>query len=238
MKKKSRRSPGQVAVSSPYAAEYEALLWESYNHLMLAPELGRVRKMLARYEMFRRTLDVPGDIFEMGVFKGVGLMFWLKLLTIFESNSSKKVVGFDTFAGFKQSSLLKYEKKSAAIYSKQAKFQKFDTKAFEENVHRLGSSHGCELIDGDVTRSVATYLRKKPGLRISLLHLDLDTYRGTKATLEACWPHLSRGAVVLFDEYATPGWGESDAADEFLKKRKIKLLKVPHAESPTAYFIV
>ena len=50
-------------------ANVEQLLWDSYNHLMLSPDVERLRKTLAREELFRRTIDIPGDIVECGVFK-------------------------------------------------------------------------------------------------------------------------------------------------------------------------
>ena len=48
----------------------EEKLWDSYNDLMMSADVERLRKVLAREELFRMTLDVPGDIVECGVFKG------------------------------------------------------------------------------------------------------------------------------------------------------------------------
>ena len=48
----------------------------------------------------KKSLKVPGDIVECGVFKGVGLMYWLKLLKIFVYGEDKRVIGFDTFQNF------------------------------------------------------------------------------------------------------------------------------------------
>ncbi len=51
-----------------------------YNALLLSSDTSRIRKMLARYELFRRSLEVPGDIVECGVYKGASVAYWLKLL--------------------------------------------------------------------------------------------------------------------------------------------------------------
>ena len=60
----------------------ENKIWESYNNLLLSDDVSRLRKIISRYELFKKTLNVPGDIIECGVFKGVSFLFWLKCLKI------------------------------------------------------------------------------------------------------------------------------------------------------------
>jgi len=43
------------------------------------------------------SLEIPGDIVEVGVFKGTGIAQLLKLREIFIPASNKKVIGFDLF---------------------------------------------------------------------------------------------------------------------------------------------
>lgn len=51
--------------------------------------------------MFRRTLDLPGDIVEFGVYRGASLMTWANLLEIRNmGDRQKQVFGFDNFSGF------------------------------------------------------------------------------------------------------------------------------------------
>lgn len=58
-------------------------------------------RMLAQYELFQMSREVPGSIVECGVFQGAGLLFYAKLVEIFCSGDYwKKVYGFDTFDGF------------------------------------------------------------------------------------------------------------------------------------------
>ena len=70
----------------------EKEIWDSYNNLLLSDDISRLRKIFARYELFKKTINIPGDIIECGVFKGVSFLFWLKCLKILSPNSSKKVV--------------------------------------------------------------------------------------------------------------------------------------------------
>ena len=56
---------------------------------------------LAKNEIFKRLIDVHGHIVECGVFMGGGLLTWAQLSAIFEPyNHVRRIVGFDTFAGF------------------------------------------------------------------------------------------------------------------------------------------
>ena len=103
----------------------ENTLWESYNNLLISNDIDRVRKLIIRYELFKKTLDVPGSIAECGVFKGSGWFYWLKLLSIFAPGERKFVYGFDTFKGFSKD-LLDYEKSSAKAFVQEAEFKGID----------------------------------------------------------------------------------------------------------------
>ena len=70
-----------------------------------------------------------------------------------------------------------------------------------------------------------------------MLNLDLDTYEGTKHALQNFFPLVSKGGVVIFDEYGSRGWGESEAIDEFFKDTKYKIKKTAFGYKPTAYLI-
>ena len=49
-----------------------------------------------------KTINIPGDIVECGVFKGVSFMFWLKCLRIFSANSQKKLLDLICFLVFQK----------------------------------------------------------------------------------------------------------------------------------------
>jgi len=58
-------------------------------------------------------------------------------------------------------------------------------------------------------------------------------------SLEAIWPKISRGGVVLFDEYAIKNWpGETQAVDEFISDKPELVLKTFNwTNAPAAYLI-
>ena len=48
------------------------------------------------------------------------------------------------------------------------------------------------LIKGDISETVPKYVKENPGMRISLLHFDVDIYQPTLTALESLWPLVVR----------------------------------------------
>ena len=66
----------------------------------------------------------------------------------------------------------------------------------------------------------------------------MDTYNGTKSALKYFYPKISRGGIIILDEYASRGWGETQAVDEFIKEKKYKVETLENTDSPTGYIKV
>jgi hypothetical protein len=238
-------------------AEVEALLEEHLKKfnigpldaIKLFPVLARrqwLKRFLAHVELFLKTLDVPGHIAELGVFRGNGLMTWANLLEAYcVGNRTKVVYGFDNWDGF--SELSPEDGKPAPAVRKTvggfspAQFQAelreainvFDRDRFIPWKARV------QLIDGQIEESVPRFLEDNLDIRFSLVHFDCDLYRPTKAALEAMWPRLSRGGIMLFDEYALAHWaGETKAVDEFIAdKPEIRPVSLVWNNTPGAYIV-
>ena len=68
-----------------------------YNMFLKDTNVDRLQKILSKYELFKKIINIPGDICECGVFKGSGIFTWVKLVMLFKPNNNFKVVGFDFF---------------------------------------------------------------------------------------------------------------------------------------------
>ena len=126
------------------------------------------------------------------------------------------------------------KKKSAENYIKDANFKGISIKSLENIAHKFVKKNKLELIKGDICKTSLDYIKKNRGFKISLLHLDLDTYKGTKASLNNFYKHMSKGSLIVLDEYGGRGWGETEATDEFLKDKNLKITTIDNAHSPTA----
>lgn len=218
------------------AAVDDPALWDAYHRLLLGPDVERLRKLLVRYDFFRMAMEVPGDIVECGVFKGAGLLTWLKLLQIHTPGSARRVVGFDTFDAFAEPA--SNDAPAVAAFLRETGHGGTSPQSLMAAAAAAGIDPGrCELVAGDVRTTASDYAAANPGLRISLLHMDLDLGEPTFCVLQALWPRVVRGGVVVFDEYAAPRWSESEGVDRFFASTNVRLRTLRHARTPTAYVI-
>jgi hypothetical protein len=219
------------------------------NALKLFPVLVRrqwLKRFLAHHELFKLTLEVPGDIAELGVFRGAGLMTWANLLEAYCIGDRTKIVfGFDNWQGFTD---IRPEdgredltvQKTAGGFSPGAYFAelKHALEIFDDD-RFVSWKARVKLIEGDIGATVPAFVKDNPGVRFSLIHFDCDLYGPTQAALTALWPLLSRGGVMLFDEYAIHNWpGETQAVDEFLASQSgVKIRTLPWTNTPAGYLI-
>ena len=210
-------------------------IFDNFNSLLLSSDLERIKKLLVRNQIFQDSLSIPGDIIECGVFKGTGAIYWLKLLKIFSPNTNKRVVGFDLFDEFNHDQALDYEKESIKTFVEEANFDGQDLNKLLEIAKSINMENRFELIKGDIVKTSKEYAEKNKGFRISLLHLDLDTFNATKSAIENFYENVSKGGIILIDEYGERGWGESDAIEEFFKNKDVEIKSLKNSSKPTAY---
>jgi hypothetical protein len=190
-----------------------------------------LKRFLAMYEIFKRVLGVKGSIVECGVFRGFGLMSWAKLSTILEpENLTRRVYGFDTFAGFPsvapedQSKFAKSnvgDLKSGSYEELTALIEQYDRDRF------LGHIPKVELVKGDITKTAPAFVESHPHLMVSLLFIDCDLWEPTKAALEAFMPRMPKGAILAFDELDNPLWpGETRAVLEHVGLNTLRLQRL------------
>ena len=190
-----------------------------------------LKRFLAMYEVFKRVLPVKGSIVECGVFRGFGLMSWAKLSTILEpENLTRRIYGFDTFAGFPSVSDQDQKGKGrgkvgdleAGSYDElQALIKEYDRDRF------LGHIPKVELVKGDIAKTAPQFVKEHPHLVVSLLFIDCDLFEPTKAALEAFVPRMPKGAIIAFDELDNPIWpGETLAVLESLGLNRLRLQRM------------
>ena len=204
-----------------------------YNSFLKDVGSDRLKKIISRYELFKYTLDIKGDICECGVFKGSGFFTWVKLMKIFKPNSDSKVVGFDFFET-NRSINFKFKKDKEVFNDHKDNF--ISQKELKNKCLNWGFKN-IALHAGNIADTSKVYMTQNIGGRISLLYLDVDNYEGTMAVLKNLYPILTKGGVVAFDNYYNHNHGEHVAVDEFFKDKKVNIKSFPWDNSSMAYFI-
>lgn len=202
-------------------------------------------RFLAHYELYKMIADLPGSIVEVGVYRGASLLTWAKLLEIFHAGDRRrKVIGFDNFAGFvtltdedgperPQSGKVLGGWNGGPYYDELMQHVHiFHDDSYVPRAKRI------EIIAGNVEDTAAQYAEEHPGLRISLLHIDVDLYTPTLATLRAFYPLVVNGGLVIFDEYGIEEFGgESAAVEEYFGRNMPELRKFPFSTTPGAFIV-
>lgn len=216
-------------------------IYNSFNEFIFSSDIKVLGKLLHRFEYFNKIKDLPGDIIEIGVFKGSGIATFSKFLEIYCPNSNKKVIGFDIFQKNSDEILRKdveLDKDNMnTVYSRVIK-DDLTLESVEERLTNMSIHKKYSLVEGDVEETLPIFLEKNPGLRISLLYIDCDIERPTYYSLKYLWDRILPGGIILFDEYEYHSFSESNGVDKFLKENNIKYnLKSTNFMCPTAYLI-
>jgi len=184
-----------------------------------------VTESIARYELFKKILNISGAIIECGVHNGNNLLFFSHLSSILEPYAiNRKIVGFDTFEGFRSI------KDQDPDDIDEDNFDNVNIKALEDAISlydmNRAASHmnRVEIIKGDAVETIDNYVQKNPALTVALLYLDFDIYEPTKVALEKLFPLVCKGGVVAFDEFNYEKFpGETEAVKEFFQLNDIKV---------------
>jgi hypothetical protein len=201
-------------------------IWDIENSFYLQSSLSRIGKLISQYEIYKKIIHLPGDIVELGVFKGVSAVRLLSFRNILENNFSRKFYGFDTFSKFPKQKknydklfVKKWELQAGHPWSNK-KIQFFLKKKFKN----------FRLIKGNILNTIPTFL-KTNNCKIALLHLDLDVYEATKFAINNFFPKVVKGGIIMVDDYNSEV-GATNAINEFITKKKIIIKRLKFNAKP------
>lgn len=205
-----------------------------------------ITKFVARHELFKRQLTVHGSIIDLGVARGASLFTWLHLSSIYEpANYTRKVVGFDTFEGIPQL----HGADLGAQMSEDVREGGFAVEPrMAKDIARAAEIHDLtrylphiaklEVVEGDAELTLPQYVEGHPELVVSMLNIDTDVYGPAKKALEVLRPRMPKGAVVIFDELASPLFpGETVAVQEALGLENCRIQRFEFAPA-LSYLVV
>lgn len=143
----------------------------------------------------RRTAKIPGDIAEVGAYKGASA----KLIA--HAARGKHIHLFDTFEGLPE--LRDIDR--SAFTDGQFVADVADVTAY------LSAYPSVSLYKGLFPETAGPIA----GKTFSFVHLDVDLYQSTKDSLEFFYPRMSKGGVIISHDYMTAA-GVRKAIDDFM----------------------
>jgi hypothetical protein len=197
-------------------------------------------RLLFLAHIYNLIVPYQGIVLDLGTKWGQNAVVFNTLRGIFEPfNRHRRIVAFDTFAGFPSvsvkdgiSDLMKPGNVSTTEGYANILFNILN---IHQQLNPLEHIRKYDVVKGDATKTLPFYLKQRPETIVALAYFDFDIYEPTKKCLTALLPHLTKGAVLVFDElndHDSPG--ETIALREVLGNVEIR--RWPYV-SRTSYII-
>lgn len=205
--------------------------FEYENNFYLASDVQRMAKVIGHYELFSKTLNLPGAIVECGIFKGASFARFAAFRQLLCNPLAKKMIGFDAFGSF-PSTDFELDQKSRMKFINDSGEEGIGIDQLRTVLEHKKVNVNIDLVQGDVCKTIPEYLEQHPELRISFLNIDVDVYEPTKACLELLFDRVVKGGVVLLDDYASIFPGANKAVEDFFAGTEYVPQRLPFSVTP------
>lgn len=203
--------------------------FEYENGFYATAHPSRFSKWLSHLEFFKQTATIRGEILELGIFKGNSFFRWIKFRDLLENTNSRKIIGFDTFGDFPDAGYDADKAKRAAFIAETKGGQSISLEELQHLLVQQQLHKNVDLVKGDILKTLPAYIQANPHLKLSLLHIDVDLYEPTKIALELLYPLLSKGGVLILDDYGAFA-GTNKAVDDYFNGTAL-IQKLPYAHA-------
>jgi hypothetical protein len=200
-------------------------------HGLSVMKRNSIARIIYYYDLYQKSINVPGVICEFGVHWGAGMATLLNLRSILEPyNSSRHIIGFDTFEGFASTDKKDGKNIKDGDYIAKLGHEEKLSKIlkYHESIAPFPEAKKHQLVKGNVLDTVPKFLLDNSHLSISMAIFDMDIYKPTKVTLEQIIERMPKGALLVFDEFNCSFFpGETQAVNEVLGIKNLKLQRHP-----------
>jgi len=193
----------------------------------------KVQQILYFDYIIKKTKDIPGVFVECGVGHGRSIFLFA---SIFESkNINRKIYAFDSFVGFPEIS----EADKVECRNVKKGYYKSNLEGVKKHLYSSG------LSEEFVSKNILFYkgyfkdtLKEYNGGEIAILHIDCDLGESYKEVLEQLYQFVSKGGIIMFDEYESSKWvNASKVINVFFKNKPEKILKFELSKIKKFYVI-
>jgi len=232
---KSRKSKIEDTLNSQLKNNLEIYLKkvpenETLDNLHLFIPRVILSRVLAINFLYQKIIENSGIILEFGCRYGGNLALYNNFRAIYEPfNYTRKIVGFDTFSGFPRVNEI-----DGSNIGDYGLFENYEDLLKEIlNIHNQSSPIGHVeknfLIKGDINETLPFFLKENTR-NIAFVYFDMDLYQPTFKCLELIFPFLSKGSIIVFDDFNNDNFkGESKAIlDYFGNFNSLKFNSIPN----------
>ena len=124
--------------------------FEYENNFWLSDKINRISKVIAHYELYKKVINLSGDVVECGIFKGASFVRFAMMREILGNPSSKKLIGFDSFGKFPKTNF-KHDKKALKDWT---------AVAGEHSISRKEPAPACFILTQTQATAIMVYSRR------------------------------------------------------------------------------
>lgn len=186
-------------------------------------------RFLTLHDCYQKTLGISGHIADVGVYKGASLLYFSKLVQIYEPVTLTQVHGFDWFQGNAPTD----DDPRVLVGSSTESYERVSRLVELQSLQSIVRLHKVDL-----SKELGAFFEKHPHLQFKLIFMDTGTYEVVNACLPLFWEHLSKGGMMVFDQYNTEiAPGETRAVRQFFEDKGCIMQTFPSGWMPTAYVV-
>ncbi len=194
-----------------YAPLYQPWLAENFDPLHKLATVGDTLIDRSRLwvidRMVRQTEQLPGDVIELGVYKGGSAALIAAVMETLRSTKTLHLV--DSFQGLPSPGSQDTHKRGDFADTSLAQAQgavRYYRKHTRWHVGWIPEVLPSDLVGGC----------------IAFAHVDVDLYQSVYDSLEWLWPRMNPAGVIIFDDYGFPTCpGALAAVDDFFHTRQV-----------------
>ena len=193
------------------------------------------------FKLLNKSIAIPGDIIELGVYKGQNSYIVGNFLQT-NNITDKKYIGFDTFCGYTeedvQTAIELGDQPDGIMSNQESGRWMVSMDDVTDRLKNENLTNYCKLIKGDIKQTVPAYLESvNDDYPIAMVYVDCNVYLPAITALRACKNFLSDGAMIVVDEHSVGG--ETRALIEFAQEYNVKIHHTywEHPNGPRLYCI-
>ena len=197
---------GQFILDAPIAPKWKG------EQLPLFLTFHDLKRILGWQEIYEQILPIDGNVVQLGVGYGRDLNIFGCLRALMEPNVPRRVIGFDTFEGVIGDDLTEVDGPKAEhgyynFATGPEEYMQFLLTVLASHHRDHPSSDGVQfmLVPGKAQETLPVFLEHDQSA-IALASFDLLVHGPTVECLKLVRERMPRGAIVAFNQFATPAW--------------------------------
>lgn len=197
-----------------------------YNFPVFVGQVNLAR-FLFFYDLYKQVINLNGHIADVGTYKGASMLFFAKLIKLFEPYNTTQVHGFDWFQGMKTGE--KDNIVNEGLYV--ASYENLMNLIEIQDLSDVSILHNINLIT-----ELEDFMRERPYLRFKIVFVDCGIAEVMEKALFYFWPKLVNGGILIMDHFnCETSPSESEILERYIGNNLIQ--QMPFNRQPTCYVV-